>query len=82
MKKFYGHSFRLHGIIPSLQFQLGGKTMLVEVKVVDVPIDYIFLLVRNWIYSMKEIMLFVFLVICFPHEGIIVMIDQLSLDHY
>ena len=56
--------------------------MLVEVEVVDTPLDYIFLLGQNWIYSMKEIMLFMFLVICFPHEGIIVMIDQLLLDHY
>jgi hypothetical protein len=37
---FDGHSFRPHGIIPSFPVQLGGKTVCVEVEVVDVPLDY------------------------------------------
>ena len=44
---FDGHSFQPHGIIPSLQVQLGRKTVLIEVEVVDPPLDYNFLLGRN-----------------------------------
>ena len=34
---FDGRSFWLHGIIPSLKFCLGGKTVAIEVEVVDAP---------------------------------------------
>jgi hypothetical protein len=36
---FDGCYFRPHGIIPYFPVQLGGKTMCVEVEVVDVPLD-------------------------------------------
>ena len=41
---FDGRSFWLHGILPSLKVQLGGKTIMIEVKVVDAPLDYNLLL--------------------------------------
>ena len=41
---FDGRSFRTHGILPSLKVHLGGKTVVIEVKVVDVPLDYNLLL--------------------------------------
>ena len=34
---FDGRSFRLHGILPSLKFRLGGNTVTIEVEVVDAP---------------------------------------------
>ena len=36
---FDGISFRLHSILPSLKVYLGGKTIAMEVEVVDVPLD-------------------------------------------
>ena len=42
---FDGRSFRLHGILPSLEVQLGGNTIMIEVEVVDAPLDYNILLV-------------------------------------
>ena len=45
---FDGRSFQPHGILPSLKFQLGGKTIAIEVEVVDAPLDYNILLGRNW----------------------------------
>ena len=36
---FYGRSFGPHGILPSLKFHLGGKTIAIEVKVVDAPLE-------------------------------------------
>ena len=41
---FNGCSFWLHGVLPSLQVELGGKTVLIEVEVVDAPLDYNILL--------------------------------------
>ena len=35
---FEGQSFKPHGIIPYFPMQLGGKTMCVEVEVVDAPL--------------------------------------------
>ena len=37
---FDGRSFRSHRILPSLKVQLGGKTIVIEVEVVDAPLDY------------------------------------------
>ena len=41
--------------LPSLQVQLGGKTMSIKVEVVDAPLDYNILLGRNWIYNMQAV---------------------------
>jgi hypothetical protein len=53
----------------------------VEVEVVDAPLDYNILLGRNWTYAMTVIVSSVFCTLCFPHEGKIVTIDQLSFVH-
>ena len=75
---FDGRSFWLHGILPSLKVQLGGKTVAIEVNVVDVPLDYNILLGRNWMYSMQTVASSLFRVVCFPFNGNIVTIDQTS----
>jgi hypothetical protein len=58
---FDGHSFRPHGIIPSFPMQLGGKTVCVEVEVVDASLDYNLLLGRSWTYAMQAVVATVFL---------------------
>ena len=45
---FDGRSFWPHAILPSLEVQLGGKTITIEVEVVDAPLHYNLLLGRNW----------------------------------
>ena len=52
---FDGRYFRLHDIISSLKVRLGGKTIAIEVEVVDAPLDYNLLLGRNWMYSMQAV---------------------------
>jgi hypothetical protein len=42
------------------------------------PLDYNLLLGHNWTYAMIIVMSLSFRTLCFPHEGKIVMIDQLS----
>jgi hypothetical protein len=75
---FNDHYFRPHGINPSFPVQLGGKTVCIEVEVVDEPLDYNLLLGRSWTYSMHALVAIVFWILLFPHEGQIVTIDQLS----
>jgi hypothetical protein len=75
---FEGLSFRPHGIIPSFPMQLEGKTMCVEVEVVNVPLNYNIFLGRSWTYSMTTVVSTIFRVLCFPHEGRIITVDQLS----
>jgi hypothetical protein len=75
---FDGHSFRPHGIIPSFPVQLGGKTVCVEVEVIDAPLEYNLLLGRSWTYAMQAVVATILWVLLFPHEGQIVTIDQLS----
>jgi hypothetical protein len=50
----------------------------VKVEVVDAPLDYNFLLGRSWTYAMTMIVSTIFQVLCFPHEGRIIIVDQLS----
>jgi hypothetical protein len=61
--------------------QLGGKTVCVEVEVVDASLDYNLLLGRSWTYAMQEVVAIVFWFLLFPHEGWIVTIDHLSFYH-
>ena len=72
---FDGRSFMPHGILPSLKVRLGGKTVAIEVKVVDAPLDYNLLLGRNWMYSMQAVDYYLFRFVCFPFNGKIVTID-------
>ena len=73
-----GKLFRPHWILPSLKVRLGGKTVAIEVEVVDVPLEYNILLGRNWMYNMQAVASSLFRVVCFPFNGKIVTIDQMS----
>jgi hypothetical protein len=39
LKEFDGHTFNPHGIISIFPVTLGGKTISIEVEVVDAPLD-------------------------------------------
>ena len=75
---FDEHSHKLHGIIPAFPICVGGKFVNIEVEVIDANLDYNILLGRNWAYEMDAIVLTLFCVICFPHEGKIIKVDQLD----
>jgi hypothetical protein len=57
---------------------LGGKTDIVDVEVVDAPLDYNLLLGRSWFYAMTVISSSVFRCVEFPHQGKIVTVDHLD----
>ena len=75
---FNGQGFHPHGILQSLPIQLGGKTVTIDVEVVDAPLDYNLLLGRSWFYAMTVFASSVFRCVQFPHQGKIVTVDQLD----
>jgi hypothetical protein len=66
------------GVLPQFPVTLGGKTVFIDVMVVQDPLDFDLLLGRDYVYAMKAIVSTLFRVIYFPHDGRIVAIDQLS----
>ena len=60
--------------------ELRGKTILIDIEVIDAPLDYNILFRHSYMYAMKAVASFVFRKMMFPHNGKIVTIDQVS--HY
>jgi hypothetical protein len=68
------------GLFQNVPIKLGGKTILIDIEVIDAPLDYNILFGRSYMYSMKAVEYSVFQTMMFPHNGKIVTIDQVS--HY
>ena len=66
------------GTLPQFPVTLGGKTVFIDVMVVQDPLDFSLLLGRDYVYAMKYIVSTLFHVISFPHDGRVVTIDQFS----
>jgi hypothetical protein len=56
---------------------LGGKNVIIDVIVVQDPLDFDLLLGQDYVYAMKDIVSTLFHVIYFPHDGRVVNIDKL-----
>ena len=63
------------GVLPQFPVTLGGKTVVIDVMVVQDPLDFDLLLRRDYVYAMKTIVSTLFRVIYFPHDGRILTID-------
>ena len=66
------------GTLPYLPITLGGKTVCIDVMVVQGPLDFNLLLRHDYVYAMKVIVSVLFRVMHFPHHGNIVTFDKLS----
>jgi hypothetical protein len=66
------------GFLPQFPVTLGGKTVFIDVMVVQDSLDFSLLLGRDYVYAMKAIVSTLFRVISFPHDGRVVTVDQLS----
>jgi hypothetical protein len=75
---FDDRGFKPYGVISALPIVLEGKTVTVEVEIVDAPLDYNILLGCNWIYVMFVVVSTLFYVLHFPHQGKLVTVYQLS----
>ena len=78
LKAFYRHTYKPCDIINNLHVEIGGKTVNVDVEVIDRPLDYNILLGRPWVYAMTAIVSTYFIMVDFPHKGTIIVINQLS----
>ena len=67
------------GILPKFPVTLGGKTVYIDVMVVQGALDFSLLLGHDYVYEMGALISSLFCVVCFPHDGRMVTIDQLSL---
>ena len=54
-KAFDRHFFSPHELIVACPIEWSGKTVTLDVEVVDAPVDYNFLLGRSWIHAMMAI---------------------------
>jgi hypothetical protein len=78
LKAFNVSGFKPYGVLPSLPVTLEGKTVQVEVEFFDAPLDYNLLLCRSWIDFMRAVVSTLFCVVRFPHQGKVVIVDQLA----
>jgi hypothetical protein len=69
LKSFCGHMLYPHGIIITLPIELGGKTLFIVLEVIDAPLEYNFLPGCTWLYDMSLVVLLVFRVVRFLHQG-------------
>jgi hypothetical protein len=63
------------GILPQFPITLCEKNVLVDMVVVDFPLDFNMLLGHNYIYSINVVEYTLFRVMCFPHNERILTID-------
>ena len=82
LKAFDGHIFKPHRILTALPVEIGVMTVTIDVEVIDAPLDYNLLLGRTWFYAMKVVASTIFRLLCFPHQGKIVTINQLDFCTY
>ena len=66
------------GILPELPINLEGKVLYIDMMVVQGPLNFKLLLRCDYTYVMGALISSLFRVMCFPHKGRIVIIDQLS----
>jgi len=75
---FDGGTSQPLGILPKFPITLGVKTIYIYILVTQGALDFILLLGRDYVYAMGALVSSLFRVVCFPHDGRIVTIDQLS----
>ena len=65
-------------ILPQLPITLEGKTICIDVMLVQGPLDFNLILGSDYVYTMKVVVSTLFRVIYFPYDGNIVTIHHLS----
>jgi hypothetical protein len=80
LRAYDGRPTSSAGLCQNVPIELGGKTILIDIEVIDAQLDYNILFGRNYMYAMKAVASSVFRTMMFPHNGKIVTIDQLT--HY
>jgi hypothetical protein len=80
LRAYDGRSASPEGIFQNVPIELKGKTVLIDIEVIEAQLEYNILLGRTYMYAMKAVASSIFRTIMFPHNGKIVTIDQVT--HY
>jgi hypothetical protein len=80
LRAYDGRPSSPEGLFQNVPIELGGKTILIDIEVIDTPLDYNILFRHSYMYTMKEVASSVFRMMMFPHNRKIITIDQVS--HY
>jgi hypothetical protein len=80
LRDYDGRPSSLEGLFQNVPVELGGKTILIDIEVIDAPLDYNILFGCSYMYAMKAVASFIFRTMMLPHNGKIITIDQVS--HY
>jgi hypothetical protein len=80
LRDYDGRPSSPKGLFQNVPIELGGKTILIVIEVIDTPLDYNILFGRSYMYDMKAVASSVFQTTMFPHNRNIIMINQVS--HY
>jgi hypothetical protein len=78
LKAFDGHGFHPHGLLQYFAMTLKGKTVSVNIEVVEAPLDYNLLLGCSLFYAMSTIASTMFHILQFPNQGKLIIVDQLE----
>jgi hypothetical protein len=80
LRSYDGRTSSPEGCFQNVHVKLGGKTILIDIKVIDTLLDYNIFFGRSYMYAMKALSSFVFQMMMFPHNRKIITIDQIT--HY
>ena len=78
LRDYDGHPTKYQGILPHFPITLARKIVLIDIEVINTQLDYNLLLIRSYVYAMRAVALTIFHLMMFPHEGKIMMVDQLT----
>ena len=78
LKAYDGHPSTPIGLFQNVPVYLAGKTVHIDIEVLDAHLDYNILLGRSYIYAMSAIASSIFRIMMFPHEDQIIIVDQLT----
>jgi hypothetical protein len=55
LRAYDGRSTSPEGIFQNVPIELGGKTILIDIEVIEAPLEYNILLGRTYMYAMKAV---------------------------
>jgi hypothetical protein len=80
LRSYDGRPSSLEGIFQNDPVELGGKTILIDIEVIDALLDYNILFGCSYMYAMNAVSSSMFQTMMFPHNGKIITTDQIK--HY
>ena len=78
LRDYDGRPTKAQGFLPHVPITLAGKTVLIDIEVVNAQLDFNLLLEIIYMYAMSAVASTFFRFMMFPHEGKVVMVDQLT----